>query len=126
MIDAKMTKAQLEAQNAKERRAKFAHRVQKGAQRGEGDNLPHLEDFEDLEFCSYDRDELDLPTRGFWAQQPGPYVMAAIVEFLKNNSIEHSVHDERYQIDFKYIEEAEPLVAETGEESSEEALDMPD
>lgn len=52
--------------------------------------------------------------------------MAAIVEFLKNNSINHSVHDERYQIDFKYTETAEPWVVEAGEESSEEALDIPD
>jgi hypothetical protein len=31
MIDAKMTKAQQEAQKAKERRANFAHRVRHGA-----------------------------------------------------------------------------------------------
>ena len=126
MIDAKMTKAQLEAQKAKERRSNFAHRVRHGAQRGEGSNLPELDDFEDLEFSPYDKDELELPTRGFWAQQPGPYVMAALVEFLKNNSIEPTVHDQKYQIDFKYIEKAEPLIAESGEESSEEALEIPD
>jgi len=67
MVEAKMTKAQLQAQQAKDRRAQFANRVRYGAQRGAGDeNLPELDVFEDLELCTYDKkDELSLPTRGF-------------------------------------------------------------
>lgn len=47
--------------------------------------------------------------------------MAALVEFLKNNQIEHSVHDSKFQIDIEYEEVPEPLVLPEGEEDEEDS-----
>lgn len=83
-----------------------------------------MESIENLEYYSYDKDELDLPTRGFWSQAHGPLIMAGMVEFLKINDIEHEVHDEMFQLKFNYVEKAEKFECE--EESSEEELEIPD
>ena len=45
--------------------------------------------------------------------------MAAMVEFLNNNKIDHTIHDSKMQIDFTYSESAEPLQMPEGEEEAE-------
>jgi len=45
--------------------------------------------------------------------------MAAMVEFMNNNNIEHTIHDSKMQIDFTYTEHAEPLKMPEGEEEVE-------
>lgn len=104
MVDAKMTKAEQQAAAAKERRQNFrarAHRV--GAQRGgEDSELPELSQFEDLEYCHYEADELAAPARGFMTKEDGRVVMAGLVEFLSKNNIEHNVNDTHFRLNITY------------------------